>query len=189
MSTILTTERLRLRPFSESDIDAAYVLWSDPKVVRYMRTEPMTRDQVTVHVQTLIATINAPERRDFHFAIVHSGSNRLIGWCTLRVHDPENREADIGYAICRGAWGNGYTTEAACALLAFGFGALNLHRICARCVPENLASVRVIEKIGMVCEGHKRKHRWIKGAWWDSRDHAILDEEWEALQTKDSAER
>jgi len=189
MSVTLTTKRLQLRAFRESDIDAAYTLWSDPEVVRYMRTEPMTRDQVAAHVRELIALADPSPRRDFHFAIVRIDTDRLIGWCALRVHDPGNREADIGYAVCRSAWGKGYTTEAARALLAFGFDALNLHRVCARCVPENTASVRVIEKIGMVCEGLKRKHRWIKGEWWDSREHVILDEEWETLQTKDSAER
>jgi RimJ/RimL family protein N-acetyltransferase len=69
-------------------------------------------------------------------------------------------------------------TEAARAVLRFGFTELKLHRIFATCRPANIGSARVLEKLGMQREGHFRQHRWMKGAWHDSYLYAILDHEW-----------
>jgi RimJ/RimL family protein N-acetyltransferase len=84
----------------------------------------------------------------------------------------------LWYTIHPSYWGQGYATEAAHGLLAFGFGELRLHRIWADCDPANLASVRVLEKLGMRREGHLIENAWIKGAWEDSLIFAILDREW-----------
>jgi len=81
-------------------------------------------------------------------------------------------------AVC--AWL--YATEAARALLTFGFGQLRLHRIFATCDPANTASARVLEKIGMQREGLLREHEWVKGRWRDSFLYAILDHEWKKLK-------
>ncbi len=64
------------------------------------------------------------------------------------------------------------------ALLAFGFGDIALHRIFSRCDPENVASARVLEKIGMQQEGRLRQHERVRGKWRDSYVYAILEEEW-----------
>ena len=75
--------------------------------------------------------------------------------------------------------GKGYATEAANALLWYGFETLQAHRIIATCQPENPASYRVMEKIGMNREGHFRKCNYRgQNIWWDEYFYAILDEEW-----------
>ena len=84
----------------------------------------------------------------------------------------------MGYWIARSFWGRGYATEAASAFLAFGFRELGLHRIWAWCIAENLASARVLEKIGMRQEGHLRQNEWMKGRWWDTLLYAILETEY-----------
>jgi RimJ/RimL family protein N-acetyltransferase len=88
------------------------------------------------------------------------------------------RQASIGYEIAPRYWGKGYATEAARAMVAFGFGELRLHRIWARCVADNVASYRVLEKVGMRREGCLREEEWIKGRWRDTLVYGILDHEW-----------
>ena len=76
--------------------------------------------------------------------------------------------------ISRDRAGSGYATEAAAAVLRFGFDTLGLHRIWATCRPENLGSSRVLEKIGMQREGHLRDHVMVRGAWQDSLLYAAI---------------
>jgi len=108
---------------------------------------------------------------------------RLIGACSLAVGSGEHQEGWIGYCLRRQAWGQGYATEAARALLGLGFEHLGLHRIFATCDAANGASARVMEKAGMLPEGCLREHRMIKGCWRDSLVYALLDREWDRLQT------
>jgi RimJ/RimL family protein N-acetyltransferase len=80
----------------------------------------------------------------------------------------------MGYLIAPAAQGRGYATEAAQALLDFGLTGGGLHRITATCDPENAASARVLEKIGMTREGRLRDHFLIRGAWRDRLLYAKL---------------
>lgn len=88
-----------------------------------------------------------------------------------------HREGEIAYALAKKFWNRGYMTEAANAIVAFGFEKLGLHRIYATCDPANTASVRVMEKISMKREGHLRAHRFAKGNWRDSLLYAVLNNE------------
>jgi RimJ/RimL family protein N-acetyltransferase len=80
----------------------------------------------------------------------------------------------MGWVLRRDAWGNGYATEAAEALLRFGVQSLGLHRVEATCAPANEASARVMARIGMRYEGRMRDHLLVRGAWRDSLLHAYL---------------
>ena len=100
--------------------------------------------------------------------------------CFLTLRYDELRRGEIGYLLDLRYWGRGYATEAARAVLDFGFRELDLHRVYATCRPANVASIRVMEKLGMRREAHFRQHRWMKGAWQDSYLYAILDHEWKA---------
>lgn len=80
----------------------------------------------------------------------------------------------MGFVISPDRWGSGYATEAAQAVLRFGFEGPGLDRIWATCRPENLASVRVLERIGMQREGHLRDHICIRGRWQDSLLYAAM---------------
>jgi hypothetical protein len=110
------------------------------------------------------------------------GTDRLIGRCGLGIRDSEIGEAVLWYTLHPTYWGRGYTTEAALAIVDFGFRELRLHRIWADCDPANIASCRVIEKIGMRREAHLRENAKIKGKWVDSLIYAILAREWRSLR-------
>jgi RimJ/RimL family protein N-acetyltransferase len=94
--------------------------------------------------------------------------------------DRVNRTGDLGYGLARDAWGKGLATEAARAVVDYGFSALGLAKVWARTDPRNAASVRVLEKLGMRREGLLRSHviRWGERA--DRAYYGLLREEWEA---------
>lgn len=176
--TVLETPHLVLREFGSGDWQAVHEYASDPEVVRYMLWGPNTEKQSRNFVRKAISYQEEDPRRKFELAVVHSHEDRLIGGCGIRVTNPEAREGDIGFILDRRFWGRGYGTEAAERLLRFGFGELGLHRIYATCDPRNVASARVLEKIGMQREGYIREHLLVRGEWRDSLVYAILEAEW-----------
>jgi RimJ/RimL family protein N-acetyltransferase len=120
-------------------------------------------------------------RFKFQLAVVLRSSGELIGNCGIRKDFASAREADMGYELSPEHWGRGYATEAARAVLRFGFAELGVHRVWSCCVPENTASAHVLEKIGMRQEGHLREKEFFKDRWWDSLVFAILEDEWREI--------
>ena len=177
--TTLQTERLMLREFEEDDWLAVHEYASDPDVVKFMTWGPNTEEQTRDFVARQIASQREEPRNHYGLAVVLKRQNRLMGSIALNVSSPANRGGWIGYSLARQFWGHGYATEAARAVVAFGFEQLDMHRIFATCDPENVASARVLEKIGMRREGHLREHEWLRGKWRDSYLYAILQHEWE----------
>lgn len=176
--TTLETNRLFLREFQESDLQPIQEFSSDPEVVRYMSWGPNTEKDTQEFLQRAFKQQQKQPRTDYGLAIVLKAENRLIGSGGICVN-PDHKEAELGYCFNRRFWGQGYATEAARAFTAFGFEELGLHRIYATCDPANVASARVMEKIGMQREGHLREHLWMKGRWRDSYLYAILEQEWD----------
>ena len=92
----------------------------------------------------------------------------FLGWCSLSQWNPGFRSAVTGYCLTREAWGHGYATEAAGALLDWAFGALDLNRVQAEADTRNPASRRVLEKLGFVLEGTLREDCVVGGVVSDS---------------------
>jgi ribosomal-protein-alanine N-acetyltransferase len=175
---ILTTDRLLLREFVEGDWLAVLAYQSDPRHLRYYPWIERTAEEVQAFVQSFIEQQRQQPRCKFQLAITLKADGRLIGNCGLRQDSPDARQADLGYELDPAYWGHGYATEAARALLRFGFEERGLHRIWASCLAENHASVRILERIGMVREGRQRESQWFKGCWWDTLLYAILEPAW-----------
>jgi ribosomal-protein-alanine N-acetyltransferase len=169
----ITTDRLLLRPFRASDVAAVHAYASDPAVVRFMDWGPNTMAETRAYVDRILA----PPAGQHPFAVVRTADGMLLGGAELQMASIEHRRADMGYVLSPGAWGNGYATEAAAALLHFGFDRLGLHKLSATCDPENAGSARVLEKIGMHREGMLRDHLLIRGEW---RDRLL----WAALRDR-----
>ncbi len=117
-------------------------------------------------------------RHIYEFAVESKENNRVIGGIVIRIRSVEKRAADIGYCYNPRYWGHGYGTEAALAILKFGFEALKLHRIWATCDIENVGSESIMRKNGMRKEAHFKREELIKGHWRDSLLYAMLEEEW-----------
>ncbi len=177
---ILMTERLMLREFEEADWPAVLAYQSDPRYLRYYHWTGRTEQDVRAFVKMFLAQREEQPRTKFQLAIILPDAGRLIGNCGIRMKVPDAREAEIGYELDARYWGRGYATEAAGAMMAFGFGDLGLHRVSASCITENQASAHVLEKLGLRQEGQLRENEWMKGRWWDTSLYGILEHEWRA---------
>jgi ribosomal-protein-alanine N-acetyltransferase len=181
LTTPLLTPRLLLREFEEDDWRATHPYESDPEVVHYQSHGVRTPEESRDYILRVMALARETPRHVYDLAVVLRDGNRLIGRCGMRITDPELREASLWYILHRSQWGRGYITEAARALMDFGFGTLGLHRMWADCDPRNPGSFRVMEKLGMRQEAHFRENGFYKGEWCDSLIYALLDREWRAL--------
>lgn len=178
----IETERLILREFRPDDCLTMAAYWQDPL---YQRYNPELDDVVAAARQLCRTFIDAQSdepRRKWQLAIALKDSGELVGNCGIRVNAPEHREANIGYELNPQVWGRGYATEAAWAVVRFGFEELDLHRIWAETVADNVGSTRVLDKLGMQREGHLRENKWFRDRWWDTCIYAVLEDEWGARE-------
>jgi RimJ/RimL family protein N-acetyltransferase len=176
----LTTPRLLLREFVPGDWPAVLAYQSDPRYLRYYEWTERTPAAVQAFVQRFVEQQREQPRTRYQFALVLPGDGSLIGNCGIRRRSPGAHEADIGYELDPAQWGRGYATEAASAVLAFGFEQLGLHRVWAECLSENVASAHVLEKLELQREARLRENVWMKGRYWDTLIYAILAPEWRA---------
>lgn len=177
---ILTTERLILREFVERDWEAVLAYQQDPLYLRYNEWTSRSAEEVRAFIQMFLDHQKHVPRIKFQFAVTLKSTGQLIGNCGVRRNSAEAREGDVGYELDSNYWGKGYATEAARAVLGFGFSQVELERISAWCIADNLGSARVLEKIGMQLERRMRKHQYFKGRWWDTLCYAVSYEEWQA---------
>jgi [ribosomal protein S5]-alanine N-acetyltransferase len=174
----LETERLMLREIEEDDWVSVHRYASDPAVSRFLIWGPNTEEQSRDYVRSIQAYRLEGPRNRVLLGMVCKDSGELIGGIGITRGNGDAGSAEIGYSLHPDYWGRGYATEAARALIEFGFREWRLHRVHARCDPENVGSARVMEKCGMRLEGHFRKLVMVKGEWRDRLTYAILDEEW-----------
>jgi RimJ/RimL family protein N-acetyltransferase len=174
----IETERLTLREFRDGDWPAVLAYWNDQRYQRYYPEIPNPEPVVRELVGMFVAAQAEQPRYKRQLAVVRNDDGQLIGNCGIRVNNPEQGEANIGYELNPAHWGNGYATEAATAIVRFGFEELGLHRIWAECVADNTASAHVLEKLGMRREAHFREHQYFRDRWWDTFIYAILSHEW-----------
>ena len=171
----LNTPHLVLREFTFEDMIAVQKYASDPEVTKHHVWGPNTLHDTKVFVEYAIENQNKNPRQVFEFAITLKDTGELIGGCGIHLSDYEKSIGDIGYTFSKSEWGKGFGTEAAQALITFGFEQLNLHRIWATCRPENIGSFRVLEKCGMTKEGCLKKNMLLRGEWKDSLLYAIVN--------------
>jgi ribosomal-protein-alanine N-acetyltransferase len=151
---IVETERLILRPFTPDDLDALAAINSDPDVMRFIGDgKPAPRERTA---ERLAFILEHGRRHGFSVWAVRSKQTpSLMGFCGLHHLDGTN-EVEVGYRLAREHWGKGFATEAARASLRYGFEELKLNRIAAVVHPENIASQRVLEKLGLKYEKDAR---------------------------------
>lgn len=144
---IVHTPRLTLRGFTSDDLEPLQAILSDRDVLRYFpRTEPWTLEMVEEWVDRHYT--HWSDHGFGWFALEHREKNELIGWCGLGVLD-DTQEVEVLYLLTKPFWGNGLATEAAKWCVEDAFCNLDLDLVIGLTHPENIASRRVLEKIGM----------------------------------------
>ncbi len=154
---ILETERLTLRPWKESDAEAAFDHWmNDPDVTKYLTWKPHGDLTVT---RALLQTWEREykEPHTYHWAIVLKEENVLIGDIAVMRADEFQERGTIGYCMGKAWWGQGIMTEAFREVLRYCFEEVGFFRIDGEHAAENIGSSRVMEKCGLVYEGTRRK--------------------------------
>lgn len=175
----LETARLRLRPFTRGDVDAVYAYRQREDVARYLVDEPMSRESCAEAVQARVGQIGYEKEGDKIFLAVERIEDvAMIGEVSLILRSVEARQAELGYILHPEAQGLGYAAEASRAVLALGFEGAGMHRIFGRCDAGNVASARVMERLGMRREAHFREHALRKGTWDEELIYAMLEDEW-----------
>ena len=178
----LHTDRLLLRPFTEADTDAIFALQSSSRVLRYWDAPPWKKRAQTERVISACRQFEQ-EGTGARLAIGRAPDGMFIGWCCLFKWEPDYRSAKLGYCLGDAAWGQGFATEAAGALLQWAFDTLDLNRVQAEADTRNTASSRVLEKLRFVREGTLREDCIVDGEVSDSWVYGLLRREWKQLQS------
>ncbi len=147
--TLLTTDRLLMRQWRESDREPFAAMNADPAVMEHFPA-PMTRDQTDEFIDRISPAID--ERGWGLWALEVRDTGEFIGFTGLSVPSFEAHftpAVEIGWRLSKGAWGNGYATEAARAALAYGFGPARVEEIVSFTATTNRPSQRVMQRIGM----------------------------------------
>lgn len=168
---MIQTPRLVIRTLKEKDWQAVYEYTSNPVVMKYIPESVFTISDAKKFVAE-----NSGEQAE-KFAVVIKDSEELIGHIAFFKYFGEHTY-EIGWVFNPKFYCKGYATEAAQAMLDYGFTTMNIHRIIATCQPENRPSWRVMEKLGMRREGYFKKCIPSDGGWWDEYYYAILREEY-----------
>ncbi|OYO01095.1 RimJ/RimL family protein N-acetyltransferase [Propionibacteriaceae bacterium ES.041] len=173
----LTTDRLTLRPFTEADADDLYALQSDGFALRYWDSPPWT-ERSSLDRFLADARKMADEGTGVRVVIEHRSDQAFLGWCTVNQWNLRFRSTHLGYCLSPTAWGHGYATEAAHALLRWAYETLDLNRVQAEVDTRNVASARVLEKLGFIREGTLREDCIVNGDVSDSYVYGLLRRDW-----------
>jgi ribosomal-protein-alanine N-acetyltransferase len=159
MNVVIETDRLLLRTFTEDDAALLFELNVDPEVTRYTHDGMSDLSQA----KKVLDEVILPQYALYHhgrWAVLQKSNLQFTGWCGLKCV-PERQEIDLGYRFKKIFWGKGFATEAAFASLQYGFYHLGFQKIVGRALPENLASIRVLEKCGLHYVGEEYVHGYL----------------------------
>lgn len=174
----LTSSQLRLRWLEDHDAADLVAIFSDPQVMRYWSSPPWTDDGAALQMIESVRQCFAAGSL-YQWGVARISDDAVIGTCTLAHVDAENRRAEIGFALRRDQWGQGYMLEATSALLGFAYEGLKLHRLEADVDPRNTASIRLLERLGFQREGYLRERWHVGGEINDTIFYGLLSRDWQ----------
>ena len=179
----IATDRLLLRSVRPGDEDDVFAYRSVPGVVRYIPGEPKTREQVADLVAER-ATAGRVDEKSPILTLAVELDGRVVGDVLIHLDGldgADGRQAEIGWVFTPDVQGQGYATESARALVRAAFEELGVHRVWAQLEPENTASARICERLGMRREALFEKASWFKEQWTDLAVYGLRADEWNTV--------
>ena len=174
----IETNRLLLITITSADLEDIHKLHSIPEVDRYNTLGiPENMEETRKLVDPVLKEQKLTPRKDYTFKIVVKESNEFIGLAGITLSLDRFRLGEIYFKLAPPYWGNGYATEVSRILIDTGFEVFKLHKVEAGADTENMASIRVLEKSGMLREGLRRKILPIRGEWRDGYLYAITEDD------------
>ena len=171
-----------IREYTEEDWPTVFDYVKNPVFWQFQAGEPPTEDRVKALIQWAVREQNITPRVNHYLAVTDQSSGDVVGEAVLKLIPPGHGQGEIGFGVAPVHWKKGYATEIARALVDTGFKTLQLHRIAAQCAPENKASIRVMQKLGMAREGLLREHYRSGERYWSSVIYAVLAREYDKIR-------
>ena len=163
---VLETQRLILREIVSADAEAIFTLRSDAEVTKFNGVPTYVRiEQAHELIESMVKCYY--DKRELRWGLTLKGDDRLIGMCGYNYWVRQDYRASIGYDLSRAFWGQGIMPEALRAIIEFGFERMALNRIEADASAENIASIRVLHKLGFQREGLQREQYFEYGEFHD----------------------
>ncbi len=175
----INTSRLALRTLTAEDVDDFFAVYSNVEVMRYWSTPPLPNKEAAGELINEIQE-GFKNRQLLKWGIALRENDKVIGSVTLFHPDFTHRRVELGYALAREFWRQGYMKEALEAILNYAFGQLNFHRIEADVDPRNAASIHTLERLGFQCEGYLRERWHVNGEIQDAYFYGLLRPDWES---------
>jgi len=192
MQDVLETARMVLRRFTRADVDNLYDLNSDPAVMRFLNGgKPLPRRVIQTEILPRFLRYSGPDNGLGTWAAIEKDGGAFLGWIGLRQPpDAGPDTAELGYRLRRAAWGKGYATEGARALIRRAFTELGVQRVVAQTMSVNLASRRVMEKAGLtyVRTFFQEWPEQIAGGEHGDVEYALSKADWERQEAASQAQ-
>lgn len=170
----LQTKRLILREYILNDWEAAHRYHSDPLAVQFESWGPHNPVETKAFIREAMNRATESPRKRVELAICLHTNGRLIGGCGLRIAESKKGVATLGYILDRTVWGNGFATEAAAAMIEEARTLQDIHTVHATCDSRNIASQRVLEKIGLEPVGMIAELEMVKGCFRDMLQYELI---------------
>jgi ribosomal-protein-alanine N-acetyltransferase len=175
----LESQRLLLRALTVEDADSVFAYAGNPAVTRFTLWDMhKSRDDSLEFVRDYALSRYLEKQPDPYAICFKNEPQRVIGTIGCFWNNRLNRTMELGYALGEPHWGQGITVDAGRALLTYVFATCDVERIQARCMAENSASIRVMQKLGMTCEGCLRSSLFHRERFWDMNLYSLLRREW-----------
>uniref|UniRef100_UPI0032177214 GNAT family N-acetyltransferase n=1 Tax=uncultured Draconibacterium sp. TaxID=1573823 RepID=UPI0032177214 len=176
----LETKRLILRPVNLDDKNELFEYRSDAETNKYQGWIPETIEDVETFISKISKQINVPETW-FQFIILEKETQKMVGDLGIHFLGNENQQAEIGCTLNKDFQNKGFATEAVKRVIDYLFNDLHKHRIITSIDPNNVSSVRLVERIGFRKEAHFVESLFINGKWVDDLIYAMIEKDWKKL--------
>ncbi len=176
----LETGRLLIRPITLNDKNELFEYRSDKETNKYQGWIPETIEDVEIFMGKIAKQINIPQSW-FQLAVVEKDSQKIIGDIGIHFLDEESKQTEIGCTLNKNFQNKGYATEAVQKVIDFLFKDLKKHRIITSIDPDNINSIRLVERIGFRKEAHFVESLFINGRWVDDVIYGLIERDWEKI--------